>query len=82
MSNVVSRPTTPEQAKRKRTYLDLPTVMAEKYMDAVFKKGPTSDEARSIYQEYAHDTEWGALFCEFAEALTDLKMAVSEGALP
>ena len=80
MNGVVSRPVIPELVKPERTYLDLPTTMAEEYMDAVFQYGPTSDEARRIYERYRDNPEWGKLFREFAQAIDELKMAVCGGA--
>jgi len=79
MNGLVSRQAAPELVKPERTYLDLPTAMAEEYMDAVFQHGPTSDEARRIYELHHDDSEWGELFREFAQAIDELKIAVCGG---
>ncbi len=62
-----------------RTYLDLPNHMAEAYMDAAFQHGPQTEVARSVYERFSADPEWGQLFQEFARAVDELKSAVSSG---
>jgi hypothetical protein len=80
MNGLVPRLAPPAPVKPQQTYLDLPDEMAEAYMDAVFQSGADSEAAHTLYAKYSADKEWGALFCEFAEGVHNLKAAVSGGA--
>ena len=59
------------------TYLDLPSQMAQEYMDAVFREGPTCQKAKVLRDLNGADPEWGKLFLEFADAVDALKRQVS-----
>ena len=64
-------------ATEQKTILDVPNHMAEKYIDACFQYGPDGKAALAVRGEFANH-EHAALFLKLADAVDDLKRAVSK----
>ena len=59
-------------------YLNLPSEICQKYMDACFRHGPDSNATKEVRKEFA-SYPMAAQFAIFADAIDDLKRAVTQG---